>query len=178
MDREPQSTQPSLASLIGKAAHAISEQLSNGDVAELRRAGPESPFSPALWKLLVMLDITSSSGVDEAQDAYERRWSVIFNGMAITAGLHSMESPLGSALANAGFSELRLVRLLEARGDALHDAVRHMAQFLASKATPTNWIDVARLVLSTHSETRESIRRSIARHYYRTLHRNTTENEA
>ena len=74
----PQTTEPTtvsderprgLASTIGWAATSLEQRLSAGDVAELRRAGPHRPYSPALWKLLVELDDISWSSPQLTEEA-------------------------------------------------------------------------------------------------------------
>lgn len=165
------------AQVIGKLAHAIEHQLPTGDVAELRRISPDQPYTPALWKLL--LSYVPESWVAGAdRDCKEARWAAVLMGMAFTAGLHQPGLPLGQALANAGWSELRFVRLLRERGDALTGEVRRVAQYLASKSQSANWADVAALVLDQEGDWAEKNRRRIARSYYRALYKKTEQSDA
>lgn len=157
---------------LGKAVGSIASRmqpgdsrLSSGDIAELRRISPEAPFTPALWRVLLSLDLADSPGWIR-QETWERRWATLMMGMAYCAGLHEFEVPLGRALLNAGWSELRFVRLLRSQGEALEIEVRRVAQFLASKAQPTNWTDVANLLFYQSGESGENIRLGISRSYY------------
>ena len=81
-------------------------------------------------------------------------------------GLHVPGRRLGRALAAAGLSELRFVRLLRARERQLLSEVRTAARYLAARAEPVDWVDFARLVLSHDTKRAESVRRGIARDYY------------
>jgi CRISPR system Cascade subunit CasB len=89
--------------------------------------------------------------------------------MAHLTGLHAAGRSLGTALADAGFSELRFVRLLRATDDTLLRLAIEAARFLAAKAQPSNQVDLALLVLSdgwTDASARERVRRQLARGYY------------
>jgi len=159
----------SLTSVVGRVVHAIDRVLSPGDVSELRRLKPSDASSPAFFKLMVSAIepnmILPSGG--RARDEIERRWAAVFQAAATLASFHQPRRPLGEALKSAGYSELRLTRLLRAQGDGLFNEVRTCAHFLASKAEPANLSDLAMLVLVTDTEKSESLRRNIARGYYR-----------
>jgi CRISPR system Cascade subunit CasB len=159
------------ASSIGKIAKMMATEgaLGTGTLAELRRISPEKPFTPALWNLLLDLDEAEPwGGLD--RDVYERRMATLAMGMAICAGLHNYREPLGRALAEAGWSKLRFVRLMEARGETLEKHVRRMAQYLASKSQAANWADVGWLLIGQDWTTAEETRLRISRSYYGTLH--------
>lgn len=144
--------------------------LSTGDMAELRRVDPEEPYTPALWKLMLDFDLTETPGwLDQTER--ETRWAALLMGMAMNAGLHDYGSPLGEALAEAGWSELRFVRLLRSRDKRLFEELRRMAQYLGSKDQAADWTDVGRLLFSQEGEIADSHRRDIARDYYRALYR-------
>lgn len=166
------STSPSQA--VGRAAgmlHPETGSLPNGDRAALRRIDPDTPVTPTLWKVLFDLDQAESPNWI-GQTKWEQRWATLLMGMAHCAGLHDYDVPIGQALAEAGWSETRFVRLLEANEDTLPVLLRRMAQYLASKQQPANWDDVRRLLFSRENpfEDAEDIRLGIARPYYRTLH--------
>ncbi len=164
------STQPTRRSVVGSIAHAIAEQLPPGDVADLRRLTPDQPYAPALWKLLLgCVPDSWTAGPD--RDEKERRWAALFAGMAVAAGGHDPRVPLGQALAQAGWSELRFVRLLRDRADGLAQRIRRVAAYLNSKSAPANWADAADLLLEQDGEWAEKHRRRIARDYYRALYR-------
>jgi CRISPR system Cascade subunit CasB len=157
-----------LAQLVNRLAHAVSRQLSPGDLAALRRLSPDDLSAPAYWKLLgtVLVDEVRQG---DAGLQRERRWGTILSAMAVTAGLHRPGRSLGAALAEAGYSELRLTRLFRAGGDALPPEVRSAASFLAAKAIPFDAADLAGLVLSDGGPSEDLVRRGIARSYYRQL---------
>lgn len=156
---------------VGKMARLMATDgaLSTGALAELRRISPQKPFTPALWKLLLDLGEEEPWG-GMGRDVYERRMATLAMGMAFCAGQHDYKVPLGRALAKAGWSELRFVRLMEARGETLETLVRRMAQFLASKRQPANWVDVGWLLIGQDWDSAEQTRLRIARSYYGTLH--------
>lgn len=156
---------------IGKMARMMATDgaLGTGALAELRRISPQKPFTPALWKLLLGLDESEPwGGLD--RDIYERRMATLAMGMAFCAGLHNYKVPLGRALAEAGWSELRFVRLMEARGETLEKLIRRMSQFLASKSQSANWVDVGWLLIGQDWDSAEATRLRIARSYYGALY--------
>lgn len=143
--------------------------MSTGDQAELRRISPKEPYTPKLWKLLFMYDL-QNDWLGIGQDAYERRMGTLLMGMAQCSGDHDDNTSLGHALAEAGWSELRFVRLMEARGETLEVLIRRLAQYLSSKGQSANWVDVAWLLLSQDLDFAEKTRLRIARSYYGTLY--------
>lgn len=159
------------ASSIGSMAGMMATDgaLGTGTLAELRRISPQKPFTPALWNLLLDLDEAEPWG-GLKRDTYERRMATLAMGMAICTGLHEYNEPLGRALADAGWSKLRFVRLMEARGETLEKHIRRMAQYLASKSQKANWVDVGWLLLGQDWDTADETRLRIARSYYGTLH--------
>ena len=157
-----------LSSIIGSLA--VRRGLSPGDVAALRRLEPGGPAHPAFWKVCAGWLDGSLPPEGPARTEAERRWAAIVAGMAITVGLHDPRRHAGAALAEAGYSELRFVRLLRARGEGLAAAVRSASRFLASKAVSFDWRDLAQLVLSEARADEEEARRHLARSYYRHQH--------
>lgn len=158
---------------VGRAAGKLDPEneqgLSNADQAALRRIDPDTPVTPTLWKVLFDLDQDESSDWI-SQTTWEQRWATLLMGMAHCAGLHDYDVPLGRALAEAGWSETRFVRLMEADEDTLSVLIRRMAQYLASKQQAANWDDVRQLLFVQFGDAAEDVRLRIARPYYRTLH--------
>lgn len=153
------------------ASRMASGALSTGDLAELRRISLDAPVTPTLWRLLYDLGEAEQSG-----PTAERRWATLFMGMAYCAGLHDYDMPLGRALAEAGWSEVRLTRLLEEQHERrLATRIRRMAQYLANKKQKANWADVARLLFFQSGEYADTVRLGIARAYYATLYRKENE---
>lgn len=143
--------------------------LSSGERATLRRVDPACPVTPALWRVLgATQQLDAPPWI--TQDGWERRWGLLILGMAHVPGLHRYEVSLGESLAQAGWSEMRFVRLMEAGADALPVLIRRMAQYLASKEQPANWDDVRQLLFSLDRDYSEDVRLRIARSYYRTLY--------
>lgn len=159
----------SLASIVGRIAYSISLKLSPGDVAELRRLTPSDPFSPAFFKLMVseIQPDWRNLSQDHARDEYDKRWAVFLQAAAVMKNLHSMNTSLGHALASAGYSELRLIRLLRARENVLFKEVRTAAHYLAAKANVCNLVDIASLLMVLNEGTAESVRKRIACDFYR-----------
>ena len=186
---------PRIGSSVGSAARMLGgDVLGNGDRAALRRISPEAPFTPALWKMLYDLEQQDPPGWfgpgarrNERQHAWERRWATLLMGMAFCARpqeseprkqhLHDYETALGAALFEAGWSELRLTRLLRSTGEGLEVELRRVAQRLDSASQLANWLDVANLLFNQPDDASpkardfaEKHRLSVARSYYRVRH--------
>lgn len=146
------------------------DSLTNGERAELRRSSLDQPVTPTLWKVLFEVEeSTPSQGMTEAM--WERRWASLLVGMSYCAGLHSNKVPLGEALAESGWSEVRFVRLMEAKSGVLPTLVRRMSQYLASKHQSADWYDVHKLLCGEYNSSGEDIRLDISRAYFKTLHK-------
>jgi CRISPR system Cascade subunit CasB len=158
---------PDLRTLVNRAAHAIDRTLSPGDVAALRRLDPENPAALAFFKAAAQLLEGALPAHEPARTEDELRWATILSALAVAKGLQRPGRPLGVALASVGFSELRLTRLLRARGDQVFPAVRGAAQFLAAKAEPFDALHLALLVLSEGRSGEEKVRRDIARSFFK-----------
>lgn len=175
--RTSHSTSPPLRSLIGTIAAAMrgSEgsvgpggRLGSGELAQLRRLDVEAPDEPAFWRLMALVIAPSSPLNAEA----EKRWAVVLSGMARMAPHHHDPGrPVGRALGEAGFAEGRLVRLLRTRGPGFADAVRRVCGFLATRAEPLDWGELATLVLTCEPNKSDQVRRKIARDYYSSIER-------
>jgi CRISPR system Cascade subunit CasB len=161
----------SLTSVIGSIAGAMETSMTTGDIAQLRRITCREPYTPALWKVLVHFvpDHWTRSRDVEKEDEKEQQWATILSGMANSLGLHDPKVPLGQALAEAGWSELRFTGLMRARGDELLEGVRRASTYLSNKRQNSNWSDMARMILNQEGTEAEKSRRQIARDYYRTL---------
>ena len=173
--KQQQETTPSgssgLGSVVNRIAVAMEREIMPGDVAALRRIDPNDPSCPAFWRMVVNHLVPTGAIPQDGpgRDEIERRWASILGGMALMQSLHRPGRRLGKALAAAGLAELRFVRLLRARDRQLFHEVQTTARYLASKAEPVDWADLARLVLTRNQRTAESVRRGIARDYYSAL---------
>lgn len=142
------------------------KHLSNGKLAELRRISPETPFTPTLWRLLLSRGLENARfGIDQVE--WEKRWATLLMGMAHCAPYLDMNRPLGTALFEAGWSELRLDKLLRANGEQLNFLIRRVAHYLANKSQPANWADIASLLFFQDGKRSEEVRIGISRAYYR-----------
>lgn len=167
---EPQTTeQPLLASTIGRIAGLIgSDGFPTGDRARLRRMTPGQPPPLAFTRFAV-------AHLSESWEHWLDDWVTLVAGIALMAPkAHRPGYGLGRALAEAGYSEARLERLLDADGQTRRILLLRAARFLAAKQTPCDWTDVARLLL-THDEAKlEKIRLGIARDYFSHLKSEST----
>lgn len=159
--------QQTLADTIGRIAHAMDHDLIGpGERAELRRLDVQRPHSPAFWRIM-----TAWGTIDQTPES-EMRWAVVLSGMARMAPQpHRQGYRLGRALAQADYSESRLFKLLRAQGTIFEDTVRRLCNFLAAKAEPVDWVELASLILTTDERKAENARRRIARDYYTALNR-------
>jgi CRISPR system Cascade subunit CasB len=105
-------------------------------------------------------------------------WMTIAWGLA-TCGQdsHDPQRPLGRALAEAGYSEGRLERLLSAPEDVRVDLFMSAVRFLAAKGERFDWQDAAQFLLTRDVEKREVLHRRIAAAFYRYLPQETHAKE-
>lgn len=162
----------SIASSVNAIAGLLrtSPALSQADIAGLRRMDPRRP-SAAFFKIEgLALDPLLPGDADRRADM-ETRWAAVVLGLAHLADCHQPERRLGYALVDAGFSELRFARLLQADADQLVDELPLLARFLAAKGVPADWSAAARLMLSAGRADEDDTRRHLARDYYGALAR-------
>jgi CRISPR system Cascade subunit CasB len=155
-----------LAGLLRHAGGALSTR----DVAALRRMNPTAPPA-AFFKLegLALDDVLHGDG--KRRDLDETRWAAVINGLAQMGNLHRSDAPLGRALGDAGFADLRFARLLRADADRLVVELPMLARYLVARDAPADWSDAARLMFSAGRADEETVRRRIAREYYRVTSR-------
>ncbi|MDP2312727.1 MAG: type I-E CRISPR-associated protein Cse2/CasB [Pseudomonadota bacterium] len=134
-----------------------------GDLARLRRLDPDASADFAFWRVMARY---APNELARAGEGAERRWMVVLSALATLQGLHDGSKRLGTALGEAGFSELRLSRLMRAEDDALAPEVRAAARYLASKGKSANLVDLAQLVLAPEGPQAEQVRRRIASAYF------------
>lgn len=161
---EPEGATSSFAAIMSRIANAMAHgAISPGDLADLRRVSPESPDRPAFWRIL---HAWVSPAIPPDQ---ESPWAVVLSGLARLAPTgHRRHRRLGEALATAGYSEGRLLKLLRTRTQSptFHAIVRRTCAFLAAKAEPIDWAEFATFVLVADADKAEELRRNIARDYY------------
>ena len=161
-----------LGPIIQRLDTLLRESFSPGDLADLRRMQPGRPGCPAFWRLAAAVlepqgHLPPGDGL--ARERAESHWGTILAGMAHGKDLHRKGRPLGRALAESGVSELRLLRLLRATDQALLDLVRVTVHQVASEGVTFDWVEMADLILSDGATREDSVRRRIARAYYRQL---------
>jgi CRISPR system Cascade subunit CasB len=156
-----------LKQIIDDLAREISsDHFPTGERAVLKRMDPAGPPSLTFYRFAFR----------ELPQGWERRtaeWMTILAGIALMCPKpHNPKRPVGLALVEAGYSEKRLERLLAAEGDTLRTLALRAARFLATKGEAVNWMDFARLLLTTDPNKREEARLHIARDFYRQLDAN------
>ena len=155
--------------------------VSRGDLAGLRRMDHDKPgTTAAYWRLMAGRDLLGHPIV-------EQKWALILHGIALMtprAGddggnrtAHDGYMRVGRALFFGGdasrrergyYSELRLNRLLAARGPMLRTLLARMFRMLSATDQPFNWREMARFILSEDydEDQFEMSRRRIASEYY------------
>lgn len=147
--------------------------------AALRRAHPERP-PLAFYQLTA--DLLDKAGLHEDgewREQEERLLLVVARAIAISGdrdgrgGLLNLSSDprtrprLGTTLAEARYSETRLLQLLNASGPALRKHVNLAVDFLAAKGKAYGTRDIVALLGSDARDNEDAVRRDIARDYYR-----------
>lgn len=158
----PEPEKENLDHIVGRLAGAVA-RLDPGRRATLRRMDAERDPPLEFIKLMVTLPIPR-------WEHNPRAWQTLVAGMTLfdppPAGTRS--SRLGRALAEGGFSEARLERLLAAQGAAGRRLFLRACRFLATRGMPINWLDAAQFLLATDPQRARNIRLSIARSFFRT----------
>lgn len=150
-----------IARLLAPKDHAFA--ITGGDVAALRRMH-QGTRPAAFWRLLEMVLVPRGLVID-LED--ERRWADIIGLMAEAAGQHVGGKRLGTALSEAKVAETRVLRVLNAQGDALVDALRYAIRPLVVGGIQFDQLSIAELILSDgHPDIAESPRHAIARAFY------------
>ena len=153
------------------AVRLTRRDITTGDIARLRRMNPDAPTEAAFWR------VCKETGIDQSGPELTRTWANIARMIATgtkvrekeTTGPHNGNIQLGTALAQAGYSEERLRTLLNAGPAEAPYLAERAARFLqAREEGQFNWNDAARLVLTGHrtQDQRDYDRTKIARDYY------------
>ena len=139
------------------------ENFATAERAALRRMVPGHPLPLAFYGFAVR-------HLPETWEQSLHDWTAIVTGMAIMAPLiHDPERNLGRVLAETGFSEARLERLLSADKETRRTLFLRTVRFLAAKNRAFNWKDGAQLLLIRDPTKQEWLFRRIAKDFYRTL---------
>ena len=164
-----QQTSESWVAALERSIGQITAILANrdfptGERAVLRRMGPGQPLPLTFYRFAFRY----------LPDGWERDiqdWITIVAGIALMApDAHRPEVGFGLALAQAGYAETRLERLLSSRGETRRVLFLRAVRYLVSHTISFNWIQGARLLLIRDPERLELLQRQVARDFYRELH--------
>jgi len=152
------------ADLVPRLAAIIhGERFPNGERARLKRMGVSGP-TPLSYHRFVLRHVPERWQGEQQALA----WRTLITGLAQQHQKpHNPSVPLGRALADCDYSELRLESLLAAEGRVLATLLLRAAARLAAKRVRCNWKDIAWLLFARGDETRERVNRRIARDFYR-----------
>ena len=157
-----------LAQIITQAARFKGDAhgLDNGERAALARLDPDGELRPhqiaALSRALVHADLSPENWHPDTW----HRWALIAHGMALAGHDHSQK--LGEQFSQSGVHELRVTKLLTARGDAFRQLVPRLLRLLASKGQAPNWFQLGGLIIAQErdEDVAETIRLKIARSFF------------
>jgi len=150
-----------LGAVLARVASEVGrDTFSTGTRAALRRMRPEHPPPLVFYRL-------ASDFLPGNWEATLPEWVTLIAGVALMSpGAHERSAAMGAVLAQEGYAEARLERLLSAQGATLRTLALRCTRFLASRGSPFNWMDMARLLLARDAGRREEINRKIAKDFY------------
>jgi CRISPR system Cascade subunit CasB len=151
---------------IGKLAAILEKpHFPGADRAALKRWAP-GQFPPLAFYRLCLRHLNT----DLPPAHQTHAWMAVVWGIAFMGtGAHRPDRPFGKALAEAGYSEGRLERLLAAPADLRLDLLTSAVRFLASKGEGFDWTEGALFLLTEDAEKRETLHRRLAADFYRAL---------
>jgi len=158
---------PTLAQTTASVARVMgAEDFPTGERARLKRWSPGTAPSLAFYRFAVRY-------LPEGWERQPEAWMTFTTSIALMCpNPHRPNLPLGRALADTGYAEARLERLLAAEGDTLQTLLLRAARFLRAKNASCNCTDFAYLLGLRGDPQRVRLR--IARDYYRELQRSQT----
>lgn len=154
------------------AAVLASEHYPAGDRAALKRHSPGQAPPLAFYRLWL-----KHLGDELPHEDATSAWALLAWGLAFCGRqAHRKDRPFGRALAESGFAEARLERLLAGSDGAVGLSLAESSvRFLAAKGDAFDWALLAQLLLTRDDRARERLHRRIATDYYRHLPRNDKE---
>ncbi|WP_211102968.1 type I-E CRISPR-associated protein Cse2/CasB [Azospirillum sp. B21] len=192
-DTEPNGKAPPMPTMA-EALAALARRFADPDdhgkcfdtglVARLRRLPVGGPAGVDVWQALydgLGADRTDALLSGRPPDRVGAAWALVLHGMALMAPEpHRQGRRAGEALAEAGFSEIRLTQLLRADADGFPDHFATACRFLRAKGEDVDWTEFGQLALKRLglSPGYEAAADRIARDYVRTLHRAAKQPEA
>jgi hypothetical protein len=151
---------------IARRALAIAAALGSADPGEKAAARRmDERGSPIFWRQVARLGIPPR---EEPGWLRFTRMVAELTPAAATGSIHDGERRLGAVLAEAGCSELRLARLIAARGNARLEALERAIRMIARQRPKLDVVDLARAALGRHGN-------RLARDYYAHLDRTPTQ---
>jgi CRISPR system Cascade subunit CasB len=167
------------SSIIGGIGKALANpSFPHSERASLRRYGCSNNAAgeAAAFRLLIGF----GARLETMRATEMRGWLWLIHCMSILSGAnrdpHSSanEARPGHVLQRAGYSELRLSRLLDARGDACNTLLERAIRWATRLGEPMNWSKVAPLLLSRDPESSwaENARLAISRDFFLSAARN------
>lgn len=145
--------------IIQQLANTVNNELSSGELADMRRLSLSEMPGAIFWKLI------SHHQLDVSHPKTEEKWMLLFFCLGHLKGSNARGPHLGRSLANAEFSEARLLKLLKAEESAFSHQLRSAVRYLAVKGEDVNLLHIALLIFS-EGEKRITIRKQIAGDYY------------
>lgn len=156
-----QSLEETLEQQIGRIAGVIgSERFPTGERAALRRMTPGYSLPLCFYRF-------AFSYLPEGWEYAIDDWTALIAGIALMSpNAYTPQVGFGRALAEAGYSETRLERLLAAEGEVRRILFLRTIRFLTAKSKPFNWAEGARFLLTRSEGKRETLNLRIAREFY------------
>lgn len=147
--------------IVHIAAALAHPDFSAGDRAALKRMVPGEPPPLEFYRFALR-------HLPENWEAHLADWVTLVAAMALMgANAYQKGRSFGQALAEEGFSEARLERLLAADDEGRRTLFLRAVRFLASKGASFEWEQAASLLLTRDEARREEINRRIASDFYR-----------
>lgn len=150
-----------LQQLMGKIAGIIcSDKFPTGERAALRRMAPGHPLPLSFYRF-------AFRHLPPGWEHATADWTTLVAGIALMSpSAYTPRTGFGAALAEAGYSELRLERLLSAEYDVRRTLFLRAIRFLSAKSKPFNWTEGARFLLTRSEGKQENLNLQIARDFY------------
>lgn len=150
-----------LYQIVGRLASILeNDRFPTAERATLRRMMPGQTLPLAFYRF-------AFKNLPEQWQRFLDEWVSLVAGISLMSpNAHNPEVGLGIALADAGYSEARLERLLASTDEVRRVLFLRAVRFLAAKAKPFNWVEGAQFLLTKDKDKLEALQLSIARDFY------------
>lgn len=150
-----------LYQIVGRLASILeNDRFPTEERATLRRMMPGQTLPLAFYRF-------AFKNLPEQWQRFLDEWVSLVAGISLMSpNAHNPEVGLGIALADAGYSEARLERLLASTDEVRRVLFLRAVRFLAAKAKPFNWVEGAQFLLTKDKDKLEALQLSIARDFY------------